>query len=296
MKRFAPYVIVFAAFLWSTDALIRLPLTGHVPSQVIVFYEHLFGVVLLLPVLFLKLSEFRNLNRKDWMAILCIGVGGSALATLFFTQSFLYVSPSVSILLQKVQPLLAISLAALLLKERLNKHFLLWAFVAIVGAFFVSFPDGHINFSLSDSRGIYLALAAAFFWGASTVFGRMVVTKISFAALTVIRLLVALMFITVLMTTQRTLASLGDVSSGDVWSLILITLVPGTGALLLYYGGLRHTKASIATIAELFFPFAAVILNWFFLDQTLVVPQIIGGAVLLFGIYQVQKHNRASHG
>lgn len=292
MKRVYPFLIILAAFLWSTDALLRKPLSEHLSSTVIVFYEHLFGVILLLPVLILGYRQLMRLGRRDWLAVIFIAVGGSALATIFFTASFQYVSPSVSILLQKVQPIIAIMLATLLLSERIGKRFWLWAAVSLVGAYFISFPDGIGSFSLNDSRGVYYALAAAFFWGASTVFGRYVIKKVSFPVMTSLRLTVALLFLFILLLTQRQFGDLSSVSGHDIWSLVLITLFPGTGALLLYYWGLRGTKASVATIAELFFPFSAVVLNWIFLNEQLVLMQIIGGLILLAGIYKVQQTNR----
>ena len=295
MKKYAPYLIVFAAFLWSTDALLRQPLTEHLSSTVIVFYEHLFGVILLFPILIRGARQYLRLGRRDWLAVLFIGVGGSALATIFFTASFSYVSPSVAILLQKVQPIIAIVLATVLLKERLGRKFWIGATVAMGGAYFISFPQGIPSLAFDDAKGVYFALIAAFFWGASTVFGRYVIKKISFPNLTALRLVVALIFITILMTTQRQLGDLGTVSTSDIWSLLLITIFPGTGALLLYYWGLKYTKASVATIAELFFPFSAVALNWIFLGEALVLVQIIGSLVLIAGIYFVQKANRMNH-
>ena len=43
------------------------------------------------------------MNRR-WLAVAFCGAGGSALATILFTASFHYVNPSVTILLQKLQP------------------------------------------------------------------------------------------------------------------------------------------------------------------------------------------------
>ncbi|MBI5037998.1 MAG: DMT family transporter [Candidatus Kerfeldbacteria bacterium] len=295
MNQVATILIMFAAFLWSTDALLRLPLTEHLSSQVIVFYEHLFGVVLLLPVLLFSLRKYRNLSRRDWVAILFIGIGGSALATVLFTQSFNYVSPSVSILLQKVQPIIVIILAAAFLRERMGKFFWLWAGLAMVGAYVISFPRLVPDWSLSDSRGIYLALGAAGLWAASTVAGRMIATRLSFPALTAIRLLTALVFLILLMNFNHSFGDIGSLQKTDVWSLILITLFPGTGALLLYYWGLRHIRASVATIAELFFPFSAVVLNWIYLDERLSLAQIAGGVVLVISIFMVQRSSRHAY-
>ncbi|MFA6908813.1 MAG: DMT family transporter [Patescibacteria group bacterium] len=289
MRKYSTYFIVLAALLWSLDTLLRKPLTGHLNSSTIVFFEHAFGVLLLLPVLIKGSRVFQTLSRKDWLALLFIGIGGSALATYFFTLSFSYVSPSVAILLQKVQPLIALGLAAVLLKERLAKTFWLWGLVAILGAYFVSFPKGIDALSVFETRGVYFALLAAVLWGGSTVFGRHLVKKMTFPTLTALRLLTAFIFLSFFITARRELSSLADVSLGDLGSLIAITLFTGTGALLLYYYGLKGTKASVATIAELFFPFSAVVINWIFLNERLDTIQIIGGIVLMGAIYMTQR-------
>src|SRR6185369_11268406 len=128
------------AMLWATDAPFRVHLTQDLPSNFIVLMEHFFDVVVVLPILLMNWSSLKLLKAKEWGAVLVIAVGGSALASIAFTQAFHYVNPSVAILLQKLQPLIAIGLAASLLKENLNKNFWLWAFVALLGAYLISFP------------------------------------------------------------------------------------------------------------------------------------------------------------
>lgn len=282
-------MIMAAAFLWSLDALLRKPLTGELSSSVIVFYEHLFGVILLAPILIKHVRQFAALQRREWLAVLFIGIGGSALATYFFTASFQYVSPSVAILLQKVQPLIAILMATIILRERLHRMFWIWAAIALIGGYIVSFPAGVGELTVGHTRGVYYALIAALFWGGSTVMGRIVIRKVTYPALTALRLTVALLFLTFFMTAQRTLPDLGTITMGNISSLVLITLFTGTGALLVYYYGLRSTKASVATIAELFFPLSAVIINWIFLDDALTFTQILGGLLMVGAIYMVQR-------
>lgn len=62
--------------------------------------------------------------------------------------------------------------------------------------------------------------------------------------------------------------------------LLLLALVPGLLALLLYYRGLRQTPASAATIAELAFPLSALLINWLAFGATLAPGQVLGLAAL----------------
>jgi drug/metabolite transporter (DMT)-like permease len=139
-KLFGPWLVTIAAIMWSLDAPFRKYLTGELPSTVIVLMEHLIIAVLVLIFLGRYLKELKNLNRKDWLALIFVGFGGSALATVMFTQSFHYVNPSVAILLQKIQPLVAILLAVVIMKEKISPKFWVWAALAIFGAYLISFP------------------------------------------------------------------------------------------------------------------------------------------------------------
>ena len=196
-------------------------------------------------------------------------------------------------MLQKVQPFIAILGAAFILKERLTKNFWMWALVGIFGAYLVTFPELKIT-GLSfagGTLGVVFALLAAFFWGGSTVFGRLVLAKISFQAMTAIRFLAALVFLFILSVYYGTLNQVGTASGKDWLYVLIIAVLAGFVSLFIYYKGLQSTKASIATIGELAFPFAAVIVNWIFLDATLEIGQILGGLILLVSVYSLAKVN-----
>ena len=62
-------------------------------------------------------------------------------------------------------------------------------------------------------------------------------------------------------------------------------------SLLIYYKGLENTKASVATLAELGFPLAAVLVNWVFLKTTLAPMQILGMSILLFSVFKLASRN-----
>src|SRR3990167_10947281 len=195
--RTGPWLVALASLLWAIDAPFRKYLTGELSSTTIVFMEHLLISLVVLAWLWPQLKELKNLKWTQWLALIFVSLGGSALATVFFTQSFHYINPSVAILLQKVQPYIAILLAVAVLKEKLKANFWLWALVGVFGAYLISFPALKItNLELSGGTlGVLFALLAAFFWGGSTVFGRLVLRKISFQAMTAVRFLSALLFL-----------------------------------------------------------------------------------------------------
>jgi drug/metabolite transporter (DMT)-like permease len=212
-----------------------------------------------------------------------IAWGGSALATLLFTTAFAFGNPTVVILLQKTQPLFAIALAHVLLRERLR-----WAYwpcfaVAVLGAYLISF-DGFVEpfEALGSAQALpaLLTLAAAMLWGSSTALGRFVLKDMPFHTLTGARLLLALPILWVIVLVQGSLGEMGAGFAVEPTRVVLLALVPGLLGLLLYYRGLSGTKASYATLAEISFPASAVILNWAFLGFGVSANQILGFALL----------------
>jgi drug/metabolite transporter (DMT)-like permease len=143
----------------------------------------------------------------------------------------------------------------------------------------------------SDTLGVLLALGAAFFWGGSTVFGRFVLNKASFQVMTGLRFLSALIFLFFMNIYYKTLPELHFATGKDWFFVFMTAIIAGFVSLLIYYYGLRSTKASVATLCELAFPLAAVIVNWKFLGATLSMMQIVGGLILLFAITRLSLVN-----
>jgi uncharacterized membrane protein len=136
------------------------------------------------------------------------------------------------------------------------------------------------------------ALLAAVLWGASTVFGKYVLNTVSFEAMTALRFAVAFVFLLGLNIFDGGLSQIGLVTTTDLLFLIIVSIVSGSMSLLLYYRGLQFTKASIATLAELGFVFASLLINIIFLNTELLVMQIVGIILLLTAVLNLVKVNR----
>ncbi|MPZ87177.1 MAG: EamA family transporter [Nitriliruptorales bacterium] len=272
-------LVALSAALWGTDALFRRGLALELPAAAVVFGEHLILVLLTLPLLIGGLRATRSFNRADWASLVLIGAGASATATVLFTAAFALGDPTTPLLLQKVQPLIAIAGAWLLLGERPLRHYLVYLVTGIAGAYLISFPDP-TNVSIAAFVPAVLALGAAALWGMGTVLGRHLTTKVAFDQLTALRFAAGLPASALLLWMLGGVGALGGLSGSDLLALLLLALVPGLLALLLYYRGLRGTPAAAATLAELAFPLSAVLVNYVAFGTTLALSQWLGVALL----------------
>lgn len=271
--------VALGAALWGTDAVFRRGLALELPATTLVFFEHVVLVAVTFPLLWRSREQYRRLRPVDWVAVGVIGAGASALATVMFTAAFRFGDPTTPLLLQKVQPLIAIGAAALLLGERLLPRFAWFLVGGVAGAYLVAFSEPS-SVSVSALIPALLALGAAIFWGLGTVLGRYLMATISFTALTALRFAVALPVLGVVVVMRSDESLLPAISLGDTGAVVLLALIPGLAALLLYYHGLRSTPASAATLAELAFPLSAVGFNYLVFDTVLTATQWIGVVML----------------
>ncbi|MGN6752643.1 MAG: DMT family transporter [Intrasporangium sp.] len=284
------WLIALAASLWGLSAIWRDPLAKEYPSVAVVFWEHVVLVLLVSPWL---VGAVRAVLQSSWrtrVSVLVIGAGSSALATTLFTSAFRLGDPITPQVLQKLQPLIALLLAALLLGERLRRSFAWFAVPALAGAWLLSFPDP-FAVGVNNLYAAGLALGAAALWAAGTVLGRAASQELGFAQVTALRFAVGLVALAVIaLVTDVPLA----IGTGAAWGVGVLALVPGLLALLLYYRGLRTTPASRATLAELAFPLTAALVGVTVLGGSLAASQWVGLAIVLGSVIGLALHERRS--
>jgi DME family drug/metabolite transporter len=269
--------IATAAALWGTDALLRRPLAHSTQAATIVFGEHLVLVLLMLPLIPGAFVAVRRAGHRYVAAAVVIGVGASAIATILFTQAFVQGDPVTPVVLQKIQPLVAVMGAWFILGERPRKHFAWFLVAGLTGIWLIAFPSPFEIHVAAALPAIY-ALGAAVLWALGTVLGRLLATRLWFEHVTALR------FAFGLPASALAVLVVGapfTTSASDFGWIAALAVVTGLVALSLYYYGLRRTPAVIATLAELTFPVTAAAVGYFAFGATLDGSQWLGLALTI---------------
>ena len=285
MKKYLPHLsIIFAALLWSLDAFLRQSLYSLSPLLIITI-EHGVGSLLFIPIIIKYWNKIKTLKQTGWISILWISLFGGICGTYFYTKALGYVGYielSIVVLLQKLQPLFAVSLAAIILKEKLSSRYLILALFAMIGGYLVTFGNKPISgWDNNTIIAALFALLAAFCWGSSTVLGKHALTYLPFSLVTALRLIITTITGIVIMIFSDW-STIYSYISYDQWKmLLLIVFSTGTVALFVYYYGLNKLPASYTTLFELFWPFSAVIIDWLVRGKPLSFAQLLGAVILL---------------
>ena len=288
--------ISFSAMLWGLDGIVLTPRLYNLEVSYVVFILHAIPFLIMNFFFFREYKKLRTFSRTDIFFLLLVAVFGGALGTIAIVKALFLLNfqkLTIVVLLQKLQPVFAISLAAILLKERIRRNFLLWAALAIFSGYFMTFglrlPD--LNTGANTIYASLLALLAAFSFGSSTVFSKKILQHYNFKTATFYRYGFTTLIMFLIVSIGGNLNQVFVTTPTNWLFFVLIALTTGSGAIFLYYYGLNKVKAIIATICELFFPITAVLLDYFVNHTILSWVQWVSAAVMIFAIINLNAHN-----
>ena len=285
-------LVTISAVLWGIDGIILTPRLYNLPVDFVVFLLHLLPFVLMLIFFGKELKHLRNFTKIDYMGFTLIGLFGGALGTLAIVKAMFLVnfqSLTVVVLLQKLQPIFAIILAKFILKEKIGKNFVIFAGIALLSGYFLTFGISMPNLSITNYvQASFYALLAAFSFGSATVFGKLVLGKWNFRTALFYRYGFTTVIMSIIVLVNRSIDF--SVVTKENWILILvITFTTGAFAIALYYYGLKYISAHVATMCELAFPLSSALLDYF-INKTILSPvQWAAGFFMLYTIYKVSK-------
>src|SRR5213595_1715319 len=295
---YGPWLVGLGAALWGTESAWRIPLNALFDAKVIVFWEHVFILIMFLPILVSQLYEIPKIHARTWGFLLFSGFAGSAVGTIFFTLALKYGNPTVVNVILNIQPVISTMGAFLLFGDCLRPRFFLYAGIAILAGIFVSVAHPAligVSFERAGlSKGTGFALICALFWGLSTVAGRGVMIGMSLQLASSLRIVVGLTCMTLILLAYGKLhgAALWPVAAQAhaakaIVLLVLLASISGGIPLLIYFEGLRLTHASTAGYFEMMQTLAAVCITWGVFHATLHPHQVIAAIVLISAVAMV---------
>jgi drug/metabolite transporter (DMT)-like permease len=285
-------LICLSAALWGLDGVVLTPRLANLQVPFVVFLLHVIPFAIMQPFLWRSYQRLRIMPASGWLALALVAFTGGLLGTLSIVQALFLVNfnqLSVVVLLQKLQPLFALALAAILLRERVSARFLAAAVAALAGAYLLTFglslPEATAD--LISLKAAMLAIVAAAAFGTATVLGKILLSSLDFKDATFARYGMTSAMALIYLGIRGVGLPVGEVTGANWVIILVISLTTGSGAIFLYYWGLTRVRASVATICELCLPLSAVLLDYLVNDSTLGPWQWVGAALLVGAILRI---------
>lgn len=287
-------MICVAATLWGLDGVVLTPRLHNLDVELVVFMLHAIPFLLFNIFLFKEYKNIKVFTKLDFLGFFLVALFGGALGTMSIVKALFLVNfqqLTIVVLLQKLQPIFAIALAAIILKEKLNANFLLWGTIAIAGAYFLTFGTRFPDFNAGSNtiQAALYALLAAFSFGSATIFSKRLLTKFNYRTTTFYRYGITTLIMLIIVISSGKLAQVDRITNINWLIMGIIALTTGSGAIFIYYYGLKNVKAMLATILELCFPVSAIIFDYIFNGEIISAIQWVSAAIMIFAIIMLNK-------
>lgn len=271
------------------------------PSLVIAAWRLLLAsLILALPALSKHRTELQKLTRKELLLGLASGI---FLAFHFATwiTSLEYTSVTNSVVIVSTSPIWVALLAPIFLKEKLTKTIMIGIILTLIGGTIIGFSescawDGGIRCaSLAESGlgegslGNFLALAGAWTVAGYLMIGRRLRAKMSLISyIFLVYGMAAVVLLVMVLISGNTLFGYSPIIY--LW-LLLMAIFPQLIGHSTYNWALRYLPVALVAVTTLGEPIGSSILAFIILKETPSILQIVGGVLILAGIYVTSRNN-----
>ncbi|MCS3419778.1 drug/metabolite transporter (DMT)-like permease [Pseudomonas sp. BIGb0450] len=229
----------------------------------------------------------------QWVQLSVLGFFGIFFYNLCFFYGLHYINASRASLIVALNPAVIGLASWLLFKERLGPLKLLGIALCLGGAglVIVSRNPQLLQGAANAWIGDLLIFGCVVGWGVYSLFSRGLNQHLGpLQTVTWSILLGTLMLtITTLATGRLTVAALSAIDLPQLTSLLYLGVLGSALAYIGYYDGLRRIGATRAGVFIALNPLTAVICGALLLGEQLTTPMLMGGAVILLGIYLCNK-------
>ncbi|EJN60986.1 DMT family transporter [Halogranum rubrum] len=290
LDRHVPPLAALAVAILAVSTSAILVTWSDAPSLVKAFYRVLFTTLLLAPFAVTRhAGDFRQIRRRD---LLVAAASGVALAFHFASwfESLEWTTVAASVTLVQAQPLFVAVGAWALLDERVTGRTVVGILVAVVGMVVMSVGDLLSGVAVAAPRPLYgnaLAVVGAVTAAGYVLAGRSLRQRIALLPyVTVVYSVCAVVLLGLTLAEGHALVGYPP----REWILFLAMAVgPGLFGHTVINWALAHLESSVVSVSLLGEPVGSTLLALVLLGQVPTGPTLVGGAVVLGGIYLTSK-------
>ncbi|MBU1146466.1 DMT family transporter [Patescibacteria group bacterium] len=199
------------------------------------------GILLCLIFWFKEWKLLAKLKIKEWGTLVLIGLVGGSIPFLLFFRGLSLTSGSTTSFVHKTMFLYVIILAALFLKEKINKNLVIGASLLLFGNMLLLKIFNGFQFGYGE----FLVLIATVLWAAEQIISKKALENISPKIVAWGRMFFGFLFIFIFWAATGQVQLLGGLGAAEL-SWVWITAVFLLGYVLTWYSGLKYIKVSTA--------------------------------------------------
>lgn len=275
-----PYLAILLGVVAASSSAIFTKL-ADAPALIIAFYRLGFTVLLLAPITYATgRQELRNINGRD---LILAAFSGVLLAMHFavWITSLNYTTVASSTVLVAMQPLFVIAGGYILYKEKISKKGLFGAGLALFGSVLIGINDFQVGGQAL--YGDFLAFLGAVFVAGYVLIGRSLRARLSIFPYVMV--VYSASTVTLLLCSAATGLSFYPYDNTTWLWFLMLAILPTIFGHTVFNWALGYVKAAVVSVCVLGEPVGATILAYFIFNEVPTMLQLIGGSVIIMGLY-----------
>ncbi len=279
MKKFADIFVLAAGILWGIAGLFvsHMSTLGFTPIQVSALRWIFSGLIMFAAVLIISPKRLR-INIRDIWWFLCTGILCILLSSTLYFVSIPLTTAAVANILMYTSPIWILIFSVIFFKEKINLPKIISLCLAVFGCAFATgiIGSGELNF---NALGIVTGVLSGLFYGLYSIFGKFVLKKYDSVTVTLYTVLFAGLGALFIIDIPRTAYQITEIGAyiPILLLVVLVTIAPYT----LYTVGLKHCKATRASIMSCIEPMTSAIMGTLILHQPFTAFQLVGIIMIL---------------
>lgn len=254
------------------------------------FARYVIACAALLVAAFVLERGLPRLDRKQFLGTLLLGVLGVFAYNLFFMGALDRLPASRAALIIALNPVITITISALVLGDRLKPRRWLGVAIALVGVWIVV-THGEVSHLASVGLGMgeLFMLCAVTSWALYTVIGRKVLTDLTPLAATNYAAIWGTLLLGLVAAPHFGELRIEQFPARVVISLFYLGILGTALAFVWYYISVKRLGTATTSIFTNLVPVFGVAISVLLLGEPLLPSMLIGGAVAIVGVMMVSR-------
>ncbi|NHM07828.1 EamA family transporter [Flavobacterium sp. CYK-4] len=281
--------LCWVSFFWGTTWIASKEGVKHMPAMQLVAIRQFLGGILYVAYFVVKKAPWPK--PSQWKTILILSLLNFVLSNGLSTWGVKYISSGLGAILGAIFPIWIVVIS-LFRGEKISKGAIVGFLVCFVGICLV-FYDHLLDFLLPEFRfGILLSMTATLTWAFGTLYTKEKAASFNPYFSLGLQMLLSSIFLFAIIGASGTTIPLGKIPAVSWWSITYLVVIGSVLTFVAFIYTLQKLPAEISSIYAYINPIVAVILGAILFDEALTPLIIVGGAVVLCGLYVVNQAMR----
>ena len=286
-RRLAEAGVLLTVLIWSANFVVVKAAIGDLGPLTFTATRFVIATGTLFLLIRWRMGAIRRPTGLT-LRLIALGMLGFGCYQVFWTLGLTQITAGDSALIVAASPVLVAILAGALRMDRLTMPKLAGAIIAFGGVALV-IAGGHELGLGASLAGDALTLLAAVLWAVYTVLGTRMLRRVDPLQATAWSVLGGALLLVPLGLAEAVTSPPVAVTLPAIAALLFSGALAAGTANVLVFNAIRHIGPTRAAVSQLLVPVGAVIMGALFLAEPIRPTQVVGGAVIILGLYLTRR-------